>query len=119
MGQILIHNTRGTDDVERATLGFVVANTALSSGQAATVLLTIDGVRLATKGCTDGFQADGFQPLGELVQTFLANNGRLWVCGACAKPRDISADDLIAGAEIVGAATAVEALVSGAQTLSF
>ncbi|MCP4358950.1 MAG: hypothetical protein GY796_13100 [Chloroflexi bacterium] len=119
MGRILVNSTCGKDDVERASLAFVVGNTALASGQEATLMLTISGVWVATKGYTDGLQADGFQPLGELVQDFIANNGRVWVCNACANPRQISADDLIEGAQMIGAATAVDALVSGAQTLSF
>jgi predicted peroxiredoxin len=49
----------------------------------------------------------------------VASGGRIWVCGACAKPRNITQADLIEGAEIVGAATAVEALVNGAQTLNW
>lgn len=41
------------------------------------------------------------------------------MCGACAKPRNITEADLIEGAQIIGVATVcVEALVSGAQTLS-
>jgi len=119
MGQVMIHNTHGKDDVERATLAYIMANTALSSGQEATMLLTIEGVWTATTGYTDGLQAEGFLPLGELVAKFVANQGRLWVCGACAKPRNITAEHLIEGAQIVGAATAIEAMVNGAQTLSF
>jgi len=119
MGHVMIHNTRGADDVERASLAFVIGNTALSAGQEATVLLTIEGVRLATKGYADDLQADAFQPLAELIRNFVMNDGRLWVCGACAKPRAITQEDLIEGAQIVGAMNAVEALVSGAQTLSF
>ena len=45
MGQIMVHNTHGKDNVERASLAFLVANTALNSGQEAIVLLTIEGVR--------------------------------------------------------------------------
>jgi len=119
MAQILIHNTHGNDDVERASLAAVVANTALNSAQEATLMLTIDGVWLATKGYTDGLQADGFAPIKELIEQFIENGGSLWVCGACAKPRNITAEDLITGAQIVGAAAAVEALANGAQTLSF
>lgn len=119
MAQILIHNTRGKDDVERASLAFVTANIALTSGQEATVLLTIEGVRVATRGYTAGMHADGFPPLVELVGQFVNNGGRLWVCGACAKPRGIVESDLIEGAKIIGAATAVEALVNGARGLSF
>jgi len=119
MGKVMIHNTHGKDDVERASLAFVVGNAALSSGQEATLLLTIDGVWLATSGYTDGLQADGFVPLGELIANFLRNGGKVWVCGACIKPRNIIAEQLIEGAQVVGAATAVEAMVNGAQTLSF
>ena len=119
MAQVMIHNTQGKDNVERASLAFVTANIALTSGQEATVLLTIEGVRVATRGYTDGLQAGGFPPLSELVSQFVNNGGRLWVCGACAKPRSITEADLVAGANIIGAATAVEALVNGARSLSF
>lgn len=119
MGHVLIHNTRGTNDVERATLAFVVANTALAGGQDATVLLTLEGVRIGVEGCCDGLAAEGFPPLADVINSFVSNGGNLWVCGACAKPRGIGQDDLLAGGTIVGAAAAVEALVSGAQTLSF
>lgn len=119
MGKVMIHNTQGKDDLEKATLAFVVANAALTAGQEATVLLTIDGVWFATRGYADGLQADGFNPIGELISSFINAGGMVWVCGACAKPRNITADDLIEGAQLVGAAAAVEALVNGAQTLSF
>lgn len=119
MGHVLINNTHGKDDVERASLAFLVGNVALNSGQEATLLLTIEGVWVATKGYTNGLQADGFDPLSQLVEKFAANGGRIWVCGACAKPRGITQEQLVDGAQIIGAATAVEALVSGAQTLSF
>jgi predicted peroxiredoxin len=119
MSKIMIHNTHGKDNVERATLAFVVGNSALSSGQEAILLLTIDGVWLATRGYAEGLQADGFAPLQEVIANFVKSGGQIWVCGACSKPRNITADQLIEGAQMVGAATAVEALANGAQTLSF
>ena len=119
MGHVLVNNTRGKDDVERASLSFVVGNVALNSGQEATVLLTIEGVWVATNGYNDGLQANGFDPLSDLMQKFATNGGHIWVCGACAKPRGITQEQLVDGAQIVGAATAVEALVNGAQSLSF
>jgi predicted peroxiredoxin len=118
MAHVMINNSHGKDDVERASLTFVVANTALSSNQRTTVLLTVEGVWVATQGYTPGLQADGFAPLGDLIQQFVASGGELWVCGACAKPRNIAQEQLIDGAQIIGAATAVEALVNGAHTLS-
>ncbi len=119
MGQVMIHNSRGKEDAERASLALVVGNTALSSGQEATLLLTLEGVRVATKDYAEGVQAQDFAPLKELIQQFTARGGKIWVCGACAKPRHIIQEHLIEGAQIIGAATVVEALVNGAQTLSF
>jgi predicted peroxiredoxin len=119
MGKVMINNTNAKENLERATLSFVIANAALSSDQEAIVLLTIEGPWLATKGYADGLQADGYPPLKELIDKFLAGGGKLWVCGACAKPRSITAEQLVEGAQIVGAAKAVEEMVTGAQTLSF
>lgn len=119
MSKIMIHTTHGKDDIERASLAFVVGNAALSSGQEAIFLLTIDGVWLATRGGADGLQADGFTPIGELIASFIKNGGKVWVCGACMKPRNISPEQLVEGTQVVGAATVVESLVSGAQSLSF
>lgn len=119
MGKVMVHNTRGKDDVERATLAFVVGNAGLSSGQEVTMLLTIEGVWVATRGYAEGLQAEGFAPLTDVITQFIQNGGVVWVCGACAKPRGITQEQLLNGAQIVGAATAVEAMVNGAQTLSF
>jgi predicted peroxiredoxin len=115
----MIHNTHGLDDVERASLAFVIGNTALASEQEAIMLFTLDGVEVPVKDSANGLQAQGFPPLSELIQNFVANGGEIWVCGACAKPRNIGLDELVDGSQIVGAATAVGAMVSGARTISF
>ena len=65
MAKILIHTTHGKEDVERASLAAVVANTALNSAQDATLMLTIDGVWLATKGYDPVF---GARPLARVIQ---------------------------------------------------
>ncbi|MBM2810745.1 MAG: hypothetical protein HW416_1504 [Chloroflexi bacterium] len=117
--KILANCTHGDDDPERATLPFIVGNVAASAAQEAVVLLTVDGVWLATKGYADRVHKDGFQPLADLVRSFVENGGEIWACGACTKPRGITDGDLIPGAKIVTAANVVEYMASGASTLSF
>ncbi len=119
MAKLMINCTHGKEDTERATLAFVVGNVAASADQEAVVLLTIEGVWNATRGYADGLCKEGFQPLQEVMQSFVANGGKIWVCGACAKPRGITDADLMEGAKIVTAANAVEYLASGASSLSF
>lgn len=119
MSQMTVNCTHGREDAERATLAFVVGNVAASADQDAVVLLTIDGVWVATRGYADGIQKEGFQPLKEVIASFIANGGQIWACGACTKPRGITESDLIEGARIVTAANVVERLASGGASVSF
>ena len=119
MTKLLINCTHGREDAERATLAFVVGNVAASADQEVVVLLTIDGVWNATHGYADNISKEGFQPLREVMQSFVNNGGQIWVCGACAKPRGITDAEMVTGARIVSAANAVEYLASGAASLSF
>jgi uncharacterized protein len=119
MAKLLVNCTHGRDDAERATLAFVVGNVAASADQEVAVLLTIDGVWIATQGYADEIRKEGFQPLKDVMQSFIANGGKVWACGSCAKPRGITEADLIPGARIVSAANAVEYLASGAGSLNF
>jgi predicted peroxiredoxin len=119
MTSLLVHCTHGKEDPERATLAFIVGNVAASADQEVVVLLTIEGVWLATPGYADEIHKEGFPALGEVIQSFVANGGQIWACGTCAKPRGIGEEQLIAGAKIVTAANVVERLVGGATTLDF
>lgn len=119
MAKLIVNCTRGAEDPERATLAFVVGNVAASADQETILLLTIDGVWLATKGYADPIHHEGLQPLREVIQSFVSNGGRIWACGACTKPRGITEQDMIEGARIVTAASVVEYLVSGAASLDF
>jgi predicted peroxiredoxin len=119
MAKILVNATHANEDAERATLPFVVGNVAATADQEAVVLLTTEGVRLATYGYADDIHKDGFAPLKDVIRQFLDNGGQLWACGACTKPRGIDQVDLIPGAKIVTAANVVEFMASGASTLSF
>lgn len=116
---IMAHCTHGKDDPERATLPFIVANVAASADQPSVVLLTIDGVWLATRGYADDIQKEGFPPLRDILTSFVANGGEIWACGACTRPRGITEEQLIGGAQIVTAAMVVEALAKGAATICF
>jgi predicted peroxiredoxin len=119
VSNILVHATHGKEDPERATLPFILGNVAATADQQAVVLLTVDGVWLATKGYADSIHKDGFPPLSEVMQALMANGGDIWACGACAKPRGIGEADLIEGVKIVTAANVVEYMACGAATLNF
>lgn len=117
--QMLVNATHGREDAERAILPFIVGNIAATAEQDTVVLLTIEAVRLATRGYADDITKEGFPSLCEVLRAFVGNGGQIWACGTCAKPRGITESDLIDGARIVSAAQVVEYLAAGAATISF
>ena len=120
MSKFLINCTHASDDPERATLSFIVGNVAASADQEAVVLLTIEGVWLAKRGCADGVQKEGFPVLKDVMQQFVSNGGQIWACGTCTKPRGITEADLTEGARIVTAAYVVQHLAAGGvNTMDF
>ncbi len=110
---LLLFCSHGKDDPEKATLPFIVGNVAVTADQHATVFLTSEAVRIATKGYAEGVIKEGFTPLKEIIDSFVTNGGKIWACGACTKPRGITEAELIEGAHIVTAANLVEQLVNG------
>jgi predicted peroxiredoxin len=117
--KLIFNCTYGKEDPERASLPFVAGNVAATAGQEAIVFLTVEAVWLGTKGGTDGITSKGLDPLSKIYSDFVAKGGKVWLCGACAKPRDITEAQLANGAAIVGAAKVVEEIVLGAKTTSF
>jgi predicted peroxiredoxin len=113
MAKILVYGSYGNDDPERATLAFIAGTTAVASDHETVVFLTVEGVRLATKGYADDIHKEGFAPVRDLIRDYIAGGGTLIACAACCKPRNITETDLIDGAEIAGAARLVEYLANG------
>ncbi len=104
---------------ERASVGFTIVNGGLTSGLTASVFLTADAVDIARRGAIDLVHAHPMEPLGDLVADFLARGGTLWACPPCVKARGYGREDLIDGAEIVGASAMHDRIKAGAAPLSF
>jgi predicted peroxiredoxin len=114
-----VNLTHSTDDTDRATVGFVLANAALGSGKETLVFLSINGVRLAQRGVADGIHEEGFAPLRELMDNFAKGGGTIYVCSPCFKKRKLDEHNLVAGATLVGGAKLVEFLSDGGPCVSF
>jgi predicted peroxiredoxin len=119
MANMLVSCSHGGEDPERATLSFIFGNVAAGADQPTALLLTIEGVWLATRGYAEDIHKEGFQPLKDVMQSFTANGGQMWVCGSCAKPRGITEADLVPGAQIVTAAYVAQYLAAGAASIGF
>jgi predicted peroxiredoxin len=109
-GKFCVSLTCSTDNTDKATVAFVVANAAVASDKETMVFLSIEGARLAENGCADPIHEAGFAPLAELIDNFTRVGGKIFVCSPCFKKRNLDEAKLIAGATIVGGAKLVEFL---------
>ncbi len=117
--KLMFNCTHGKEDPERAILPFVAANVAATAGQEAIVVCTVEAVWLGTKKGRDGVESNELPPLSKIYSDFITNGGKVWLCGACTKPRGITEEQLAEGSTIVGAAKIVEEIASGAKAIAF
>ena len=117
--KLLINLTTATDNPGKSTVAFVVANAGLAAGQEVTIFLNVEGVRLAVNGYADAVAVDGFEPLKELIDAFMSNGGKLWVCPPCFNSRQLDKANLVAGATFAGGAAVVQFLEYDATSLSY
>ena len=118
-GKFFVSLTNAKNDPDKATVGFVVANAAVASGQETVIFLNVEGAYLASKGYADDIREEGFAPLKQLMDQFIEAGGTLWVCSPCYKKRHLGEEDLIEGATIVGGAKVVEFLSQGAASITY
>ncbi len=118
--KMMIFATHGPEDLERATIPFVMATAAQASDVDVIIGFQSTGVLLATKGVIEHILAPGFPPLKDLLDAFCEAGGKLYVCGPCIKSRGISPEtDLIPGATVVSAATFVKEISESVGTLVY
>lgn len=118
-GKFCVSLTHAKDNSDKATVAFVVANAAVGSGKETLVFLSVEAVRLAQKGYTDGVHEEGFAPLKELMENFAKAGGTMYVCSPCFKKRKLDENNLVAGAAVVGGAKLVEFLSDGSPCISY
>jgi predicted peroxiredoxin len=116
---LVVKVTAGKDDPERCNQAFTVASTAVASGVTVSLWLTGESAWFALPGRAADFSLPHAAPLADLLALVLAD-GTVTVCTQCAARREITADDLIPGVRIAGAATFVaEIMTDNAQAIVY
>ncbi|MBE0682310.1 MAG: DsrE family protein [Anaerolineales bacterium] len=118
-GKLLINLTTAKDNADKTVVAFVIANAGVAAGQEVVIFLNVEAVRLATPGYADDILSEGFKPLKELLDSYLSNGGKLWVCPPCFNARSLDKDNLLPGTTFAGGAPVVEFLAQGAASLSY
>jgi len=108
--KLVIKVLSGFTDPERTAQAFTVAATAVAAGVEVSLWLTSDASDFALPGKAKEFSLPHAAPLGDLLQTILAS-GSITLCTQCAQRRGITADQIIPGITIKGAASFVEEIM--------
>ena len=119
MSKLFINLTTAKENPDKTTVAFVVANAGIAAGQEVVIFLNIEAVRLAVPGYVDDITSPGFKPLPELLDFFVENGGKIWVCPPCFDARDLGRDNMISGTTFAGGAAVVEFLAQGAASISY
>lgn len=109
-GKFCVSLTASSDNHDKATVAFVVANAAVASDKETMVFLSTEGVRLAEHGFAEQIHEEGFAPLKELMDNFAKAGGKIFVCSPCFKKRGLDEAKLVDAAVMVGGAKLVEFL---------
>jgi predicted peroxiredoxin len=110
--------TAGAAESERANQAFTVAASAAAAGAQVSLWLTGDATWFAVPGRAV-LSLEHATPLADLLTLVLAS-GTVTVCSQCALRRGLTEADLVAGAQIKGAAVfAEEILGEGVQAIVY
>jgi predicted peroxiredoxin len=116
---LVVKATAGADAPERCAQAFTVAATAAAAGVPVSLWLTGESSWFALPGRAGDFALPHSAPLTDLLDAVLAA-GTVTLCTQCAARREITADDVLPGVRIAGAAVFVqECLADGTQALVY
>ncbi|WP_136517977.1 DsrE family protein [Cellulomonas telluris] len=104
---LVVKTTSGTDRPEATNQAFTVAAAAVAAGADVSLWLTGESAWFALPGRAAELVLEHATPLPELLDLLVAE-GRVTVCTQCAARRGITADDVLPGVRIAGAAVFVE-----------
>lgn len=111
MRRLRIKVTCGAEDAERCNQAFTVAAAAVASGADVGLWLTGEAAWFAVPGKAEEFSLPLATPLADLLAAVIAG-GQVTLCTQCASRREITADDVIEGIRIAGAAVFTEEILA-------
>jgi predicted peroxiredoxin/TusA-related sulfurtransferase len=108
--QVLVAQSNGIGNAERAYGTFIFSKVALSMGKKVTIFLFMDGAGIARKGNAAGVKHPDFPPLDQMMDDVMKAGATIYVCELSAKFRKIGEADLVDGVKLAGAATYLQLL---------
>jgi predicted peroxiredoxin/TusA-related sulfurtransferase len=108
--KVLVVQSNGIGNAERAYATFIFSKAALSMGKEVTIFLLMDGVSIARKGNAAKVKHPAFERLDKLMEPLIEQGAQIYVCELSAEFRGIKQADLVEGTKLAGAATYITLL---------
>jgi predicted peroxiredoxin len=116
---VVINITRGIDDLHAACMGIGLATDAIKAGRRSVIFLNVHAPLLAKAGLSADVKFADFPPVKEMLASFVAAGGELYVCGHCAAVTGVAESDLIKGSVVTGHGDLFKKLPASALTFSY
>ncbi|MGF7117659.1 DsrE family protein [Methanobacterium oryzae] len=108
--KVLVVQSNGIGNAERAYATFIFSKAALSMGKEVTIFLLMDGASIARKGNAETVKHPAFDRLSKLMAEVIDKGVKVYVCELSAEFRGIKPENLVEGTKIAGAATYITLL---------
>ncbi len=99
---VLINITRGKEELHAVSMALAFAQAAAKDGRRVAVFLNVKAPVFATKDLDPALQFSGFPPLKKMIADFIAQGGKVLVCGHCSHVLGIDPKNFIDGAKVAG-----------------
>lgn len=108
----------GHSNTDKVTIAFTMAVNALLKGHSATIILMAKSVELGKPDAMRDINiGPPFKPVAELLDTFLAEGGRVAVCSSCLLHAGFSPEDMDPQYPIINAPDVVDLLMGAKGSL--
>ena len=108
--KVLVAQSNGIGNAERAYATFIFSKAALSMGKKVTIFLLMDGVSIAKKSNAEKVKHPAFDRLDKFMTEVIEAGAKVYVCELSAEFRGMKQDDLVNGTSLAGAATYITLL---------
>jgi len=116
--KFLVIISHSTDDHDRANLALAFGASMLSDDLDVALLFMWEGALLAKKGVAESIVGRNMTPARDLFPMILEARPEILVCSPCAKTMEVTEGDLIPGAKLITAPTAV-AVMKEREVINF
>jgi predicted peroxiredoxin len=116
---VVVNITRGKDELHAVSMAIGLASDAIKAGRRSVIFLNVHAPVFAAADLPANVKFADFPPVKEMLASFVAAGGELYVCGHCASILKIPESNLIKGAVVTMHGDLYKKLPAAAVTFSY